>query len=91
VESARIQRRQVALAALLAFACSCAHDWTNADLQLDVTDFPFSDSDRIVICVEDAGVQAGAAADGLLSFQGIPDKFPQMVTVANDDGLGASV
>jgi nitrogen fixation protein len=56
-----------------------------------VTDFPFSDDDRIAICVEGAGVQVGAAADGLLAFPGIPDAVPQIVTVANEDGLGGSV
>ena len=89
MESARVRRQAGVALALLAGAC--AHDWTNADLQLDVTDFPFSDADRIVICVEGAGVQAGAAADGLLAFPGIPDEFPRTVTVANDDGLGGSV
>jgi hypothetical protein len=89
VESAQFQGQAGVALALL--ACGCAHDWTNADLQLDVTDFPFSDEDRIVICVEDAGVQAGAAADGLLAFPGIPDEFPRLVTVTNDDGLGGSV
>jgi hypothetical protein len=72
-------------------ACSCAHDWTNADLQLDVTDFPFSDEDRIAICVEGAGAQVAAAADGLLAFPGVPDSFPRIVMVANQDGLGGSV
>ena len=89
MESARVRRQAGVALALLAGAC--AHDWSNADLQLDVTDFPFSDSDRIVICVEGAGVQAGAAADGLLAYAGIPDSFPVTVTVANDDGLGGSV
>lgn len=76
---------------MILWLAACAPDWTNADLQLDVNDFPFSDEDRIVICVEGAGVQAAAAADGLLAFPGIPDLFPRIVTVANDDGLGGSV
>ena len=76
---------------LALLACACAHDWRNADLQLDVTDFPFSDEDRIAICVEGAGSLEAAAADGLLAFPGVPDAFPRIVTVVNEDGLGGSV
>ena len=82
---------KVAARSLAVLACACAPDWTNADLQLDVTDFPFSDEDRIAICVEGVGPLVAAAADGLLGFPGIPDAFPRIVTVADEDGLGGSV
>jgi hypothetical protein len=91
VEPARSHLGAVAARALLGFACGCAADWNNADLQLDVTDFPFSDEDRIAICVEGAGSLEAAAADGLFAFPGIPDGFPRIVTVANGEGLGGSV
>ena len=81
---------KVAARSLAVLACACAPDWTNADLQLDVTDFPFSDEDRIAICVEGAGSLVAAAADGLLGFPGIPDDFPRIVTVADEEGLGGS-
>ena len=82
MEPARSHLGEVAARSLAVLACACAPDWTNADLQLDVTDFPFSDEDRITICV---------AADGLLGFPGVPDAFPRIVTVADEDGLGGSV
>ena len=91
MEPARSHLGTVAARALLGFACACAPDWKNADLQLDVTGFPFSDEDRIAICVEGAGLLEAAAADGLLAFPGIPDAFPRIVTVADEDGLGGSV
>ena len=80
-----------AVAPLIGFACACAPDWTNADLQLDVTDFSFADEDRITICVEGAGSLEAAAADGLLAFPGVPEAFPRIVTVAGPQGLGGSV
>ena len=90
MEPARSHLGTVVAPALLGFAYACASDWENADLQLDVTDFPFSDADRIAICVEGAGSLEAAAADGLLAFPGIPTTFPRMVTVAGEDGLGGS-
>lgn len=91
MEPARSPLGAVAARALLGFACGCAADWNNADLQLDVTDFPFSDEDRIAICVEGAGSLEAAAADGLFAFPGVPDAFPRIVTVANANGRGGSV
>ena len=81
----------IAARALAALACACSPDWTKADLQLDVTDFAFSDDDRIAICVEGAGMLEAAAADGVLAFPGVPSTFPCTVTVASESGLGGSV
>ena len=83
MEPARSHLGVVAARAVALLASACAPDWNNADLQLDVTDFPFSDEDRIAICVEGAGSLEAAAADGLFAFPGIPDAFPRIVTVAN--------
>ena len=91
MEPARSHLGAVAARALAVAACACASDWNNADLQLDVTDFPFADEDRIAICVEGAGLLEAAAADGLFAFPGIPDGFPRIVTVADTEGLGGSV
>lgn len=82
--------RRIAPRALLLFLCACAPDWTNADLQLDLTDFSFSDDDRIAICVEGAGMLESAAADGVLAFPGVPSTFPCAVTLASESGLGGS-
>jgi hypothetical protein len=90
VEPSRSHLGAVAPRALALLACACAPDWENADLQLDVTDFPFSDEDRITICVEGAGLLEAAAADGLLAFPGIPTTFPRIVTVASETGMGGS-
>jgi hypothetical protein len=92
VEPARsgLGTRGLAARALLLLGSACAPEWKNADLQLDVTDFPFSDEDRIAICVEGAGMLESAAADGLIAFPGIPDAFPRIVTVAGENGLGGS-
>jgi len=90
VEPAPSHLGEVAARVLPLLACACAPDWTNADLQLDVTDFPFSDDDRIAICVEGAGLLQAAAADGLLAYPGIPTTFPRMVTVASENDLGGS-
>ncbi len=73
------------------FAFACAPDWKNADLQLDVTGFPFSDDDRISICVAGVGLLESAAAAGTFAFPGIPASFPRTVTVAGENGLGGSV
>jgi hypothetical protein len=81
---------RVARASIL-LVCACTHDWSNADIQLDVTDFPFSDDDRIAICVEGAGLLESAAADGVFAFPGIPATFPRAVEVAGEHGIGGSV
>ena len=91
MEPARSHLEGIAARALPLVACACAHDWNNADLQLDVTNFPFSDEDRIAICVEGVGELDAAAADGLLGFPGIPDAFPRIVTMANESDFGGSV
>ena len=82
--------RRIGARSLIALLCACAPDWTNADLQLDVTDFSFSDDDRIAICVGGAGMLEAAAADGVLAFPGVPSTFPCIVTVASESGLGGS-
>jgi hypothetical protein len=88
----RLPAEQIArLPVWLVLVSACAPDWKNADLQLDVTGFPFADDDRISVCVEGVGLLESAATTGVLAYPGIPPTFPHTVAVANDEGLGGSV
>jgi len=68
------------LSASVLSACA-VEDWRSADLQLDVTGAELSDTQRMRVCVAEAGTHVAALQSGRLAFAGLPVDGALTVTV----------
>ena len=78
-------RVAVLFSVFLAVGCY-SEVWTNADVQLDITDAPWLSTDRARVCIEGVGIVERALRSGHVAVAGLAPDEAVTVTVDLFDG-----